>query len=244
MIFLQWTLQTADVFFSPSGGLLMSSKEVTKTFPQCALAFRVIGHTRVRQKDVTWHLLIICGLAYYIFRSSISLQLLLQLRRLRVLIIWIVLNNPSFSSPLFATLYLSLYTMHETRRLVEAAAALSLLLQNPGIPHAFYGNVVSALLANTPWSDASIISYQTQAWLSTLTCPSLQEILCIVEGGQNHSHPFRRTRDAIAGSEDFTVTHSPWTNRWVMTVIIYFLPQRSLQSGYMSRIVVWFRLSK
>ena len=53
--------------------------------------------------------------------------------------------------------------MHETRRLVEAAAALSLLLQNPGIPHAFYGNVVSALLANTPWSDASIISYQTQA---------------------------------------------------------------------------------
>lgn len=46
--------------------------------------------------------------------------------------------------------------MHETRRLVEAAAALSLLLRNRGIPHAFYGNIVSAVLANTPLSDASI----------------------------------------------------------------------------------------
>ena len=45
--------------------------------------------------------------------------------------------------------------MHETRRLVEAAAALSLLLRNHGIPHAFYGNIVSAVLANTPLSDAS-----------------------------------------------------------------------------------------
>jgi hypothetical protein len=46
--------------------------------------------------------------------------------------------------------------MHETRRLVEAAAALSLLLRNRGIPHAFYGNIVSAVIANTPLSDASI----------------------------------------------------------------------------------------
>jgi len=86
--------------------------------------------------------------------------------------------------------------MHETRRLVEAAAALSLLLRNRAIPHAFYGNIVSAVLANTPFSD---------------------EIFCIVEGGQNQAHPFRRTRDAVAGNEDFTVTNSPWTNRLHVT---------------------------
>lgn len=86
--------------------------------------------------------------------------------------------------------------MHETRRLVEAAAALSLLLRNRGIPHAFYGNIVSAVLANSPWSD---------------------EISCIVEGSQSHAHPFRRTRDAVAGNEDFTVTHSPWTDRLHVT---------------------------
>jgi len=86
--------------------------------------------------------------------------------------------------------------MHETRRLVEAAAALSLLLRNHGIPHAFYGNIVSAVLANTPLSD---------------------EMFCIVQGGQNQAHPFRRTRDAVAGNEDFTATHSPWTNRLHVT---------------------------
>jgi hypothetical protein len=86
--------------------------------------------------------------------------------------------------------------MHETRRLVEAAAALSLLLRNRGIPHAFYGNIVSAVLANSPWSD---------------------EISCIVQGSQSHAHPFRRTRDAVAGNEDFTVTHSPWTDRLHVT---------------------------
>jgi len=86
--------------------------------------------------------------------------------------------------------------MHETRRLVEAAAALSLILRNRGIPHAFYGNIVSAVLANSSWSD---------------------EILCIVEFSQNHAHPFRRTRDAVAGHEDFTVTHSPWTDRLHVT---------------------------
>lgn len=86
--------------------------------------------------------------------------------------------------------------MHETRRLVEAAAALSLVLRNRGIPHAFYGNVISAVLGNTPWSD---------------------EIFCIVEGGQSQAHPFRRTRDAVAGNEDLTATHSPWTNRLHVT---------------------------
>ena len=48
----------------------------------------------------------------------------------------------------------------------------------------------------------------------------MQEIFCIVEGGQNQAHPFRRTRDAVAGNEDFTVTHSPWTNRWVIIAVI------------------------
>ncbi|KAF8156850.1 hypothetical protein B0H34DRAFT_475516 [Crassisporium funariophilum] len=86
--------------------------------------------------------------------------------------------------------------MHETRRLVEAATALSLLLRNAAIPHAFYGSVLTAVLATTPWSD---------------------EIFCIVEGGQNQTHPFRRARDAVAGNEDFTVTHSPWTNRLHVT---------------------------
>ncbi|KAH9477461.1 hypothetical protein JR316_0009674 [Psilocybe cubensis] len=80
--------------------------------------------------------------------------------------------------------------MHETRRLLEAAAALSLLLRNASIPHAFYGSVLTAVLANTPLSDAS---------------------------GHNQAHPFRRTRDAVSGNEDFTVTHSPWTNRLHVT---------------------------
>ncbi|KAF9486270.1 hypothetical protein BDN70DRAFT_870365 [Pholiota conissans] len=86
--------------------------------------------------------------------------------------------------------------MHETRRLLEAATALSLLLYNAGIPHAFYGSVLTAVLANSPLSD---------------------EIFCIVEGGQNQLHPFRRARDAVTGSEDFTITHSPWTNRLHVT---------------------------
>ncbi|KDR68360.1 hypothetical protein GALMADRAFT_231325 [Galerina marginata CBS 339.88] len=82
--------------------------------------------------------------------------------------------------------------MHETRRLLEAATALSLVLQNASIPHAFYGSVLTAVLANTPLSD---------------------EIFCIVEGGQNQAHPFRRTRDAVSGNEDFSIINSPWTNR-------------------------------
>ncbi|KAF5318533.1 hypothetical protein D9619_010887 [Psilocybe cf. subviscida] len=80
--------------------------------------------------------------------------------------------------------------MHETRRLLEAATALSLLLRAASIPHAFYGSVLTAVLANSPLSDAS---------------------------GQNQAHPFRRVRDAVTGNEDFTVTHSPWTNRLHVT---------------------------
>ncbi|PPQ74277.1 hypothetical protein CVT26_003901 [Gymnopilus dilepis] len=86
--------------------------------------------------------------------------------------------------------------MHETRRLLEAAAALSTLLRNASIPHAFYGSILTAVLANAPLCD---------------------EIFCIVEGGQQQAHPFRRTRDAVSGSEDFTIVHSPWTDRLHVT---------------------------
>ncbi|KAF8886470.1 hypothetical protein CPB85DRAFT_1336383 [Mucidula mucida] len=82
--------------------------------------------------------------------------------------------------------------MSETRRLLEAAHALSVLLRSRGVPHAFYGSALTAALANHPHSD---------------------EISCIVEGGQTSAHPFRRVREAVATSDDFAVVHSPWTNR-------------------------------
>ncbi|KAJ8087510.1 hypothetical protein PQX77_013136 [Marasmius sp. AFHP31] len=82
--------------------------------------------------------------------------------------------------------------MSETRRLLEAAGALSRLLIATNVAHAFHGSVLTSVLANLPQSD---------------------EIFCIVEGGQGQAHPFRRVRDSVAGSETFTVIHSPWTNR-------------------------------
>jgi len=84
--------------------------------------------------------------------------------------------------------------MSETRRLLQAAAALSQLLHASAIPHAIHGSIFTAVLANSPESD---------------------EIFCIVEGGQNH--PFRRVREAVSVSEDFTTTHSPWSNRLHVT---------------------------
>ncbi|KAF5390608.1 hypothetical protein D9757_002582 [Collybiopsis confluens] len=86
--------------------------------------------------------------------------------------------------------------MTETHRLLEAANALSYLLAASHVPHAFYGGIFVAVLANSFQSD---------------------EIYCIVEGGQNQTHPFRRVRDAIADSEDFSSTLSPWTNRLHVT---------------------------
>ncbi|THU82133.1 hypothetical protein K435DRAFT_766782 [Dendrothele bispora CBS 962.96] len=86
--------------------------------------------------------------------------------------------------------------MSETRRLLDAASALSQVLQACGIPHAFYGSVFTAVIANASQSD---------------------EIFCIVEGGQGQTHPFRRVRDAVGGSNDFAITHSPWTNRLHVT---------------------------
>ncbi len=44
--------------------------------------------------------------------------------------------------------------MHETRRLLDAASALSQLLRDNEIPHAFYGSVLSATLANSMHGDA------------------------------------------------------------------------------------------
>jgi len=82
--------------------------------------------------------------------------------------------------------------MSDIRRLLEAALALSRILQDHGIAHAFYGSVLTAVLAGSSQSD---------------------EIYCIVEGGQHLPHAFRRVRDAVAVAEDFTTIHSPWTNR-------------------------------
>jgi len=85
-------------------------------------------------------------------------------------------------------------TETQTQRLLEAAAALSYLLRYSGVPHAFYGGILTSVLANSPHSA---------------------EIFCIVES--SHPHPFRRVRDAISDSQDFTPTHSPWTNRLHVT---------------------------
>ncbi|KAG2107357.1 hypothetical protein BD769DRAFT_134146 [Suillus cothurnatus] len=80
--------------------------------------------------------------------------------------------------------------MSDSRRLLEAASALSQLLRQHSIAHAFYGSILTAVLSDNPRCD---------------------EIFCIVEGGS--THPFRRVRQAIVGSEHFTTTHSPWSNR-------------------------------
>ncbi|KAF5340197.1 hypothetical protein D9611_007870 [Ephemerocybe angulata] len=84
----------------------------------------------------------------------------------------------------------------ELSRLTQAASALSAVLQSRGIRHAFYGSILPALLAKNSCTD---------------------EIFCIVESGPNHLHPFRRVRDAVAGLDDFSVTHSPLTNRLHVT---------------------------
>ncbi|CDO71151.1 hypothetical protein BN946_scf184845.g21 [Trametes cinnabarina] len=80
--------------------------------------------------------------------------------------------------------------MHEVQRLLQAASALSQVLRHAGVPHAFYGNVLTAVLSTAALAD---------------------EISCIVEGGT--AHPFRRVRQACAGNEDFAMVTSPWNNR-------------------------------
>ena len=44
-------------------------------------------------------------------------------------------------------------TMHEVSRLLQAATALSQLLRDAGVPHAFHGNVLTALLSKAPMAD-------------------------------------------------------------------------------------------
>ncbi|KAI5121121.1 hypothetical protein M0805_002793 [Coniferiporia weirii] len=84
--------------------------------------------------------------------------------------------------------------MAETSRLLEAASVLSQALTASGIPHAFYGTLLIALLS------------------SNAQC---NEVLCIVEGGT--VHPFGRVRQAIEGHQSLSVTNSPWTNRLHVT---------------------------
>ena len=47
--------------------------------------------------------------------------------------------------------------MHETRRLLEAAAALSQQLRAAGVPHAFHGTVLNAVLSNAPLCDVRFL---------------------------------------------------------------------------------------
>ncbi|KAH9943566.1 hypothetical protein B0H21DRAFT_748981 [Amylocystis lapponica] len=96
--------------------------------------------------------------------------------------------------PTFLTHPFPTVTMHQTSRLLEAAAALSQLLRAREVPHAFHGNVLTAILSDAPQAD---------------------EIFCIVEGGT--SHPFRRVRLACAGSTDFSTVATPWGSRLHVT---------------------------
>lgn len=80
--------------------------------------------------------------------------------------------------------------MASSRRLLQAAAALSACLSERSIPHAFHGTITATVLGSSV--DA-------------------QDIFCIVEGAPN-AHPFRRVREAVADNEDFRITNSPWSN--------------------------------
>lgn len=108
----------------------------------------------------------------------------------------------------------------EVPRLVQAAAALSIVLNNKGIRHAFHGSVLPALLAKNSCSDVSVILVRMTKLLLIFD-PYTQEIFCIVETGSNHTHPFRRVRDAVAGNDDFTVNHSTFTNRLVRSAFVH-----------------------
>ncbi|EIM81923.1 uncharacterized protein STEHIDRAFT_124784 [Stereum hirsutum FP-91666 SS1] len=81
--------------------------------------------------------------------------------------------------------------MLDVRRVLDAAGVLSSALRANGVPHAFYGNVFTALLSNSPQAE---------------------EIFCIVEFGPT-THPFRRVRQAIQGTQHLSTTASPWSNR-------------------------------
>ncbi|KAF8516794.1 hypothetical protein JB92DRAFT_2909217 [Gautieria morchelliformis] len=82
-----------------------------------------------------------------------------------------------------------------TRRLSQAAAALSAILRANHIGHAFHGGLLTVLLGSPKQSE---------------------ELFCIVEGSGS-THPFRRVRQALAGNETLTATLIGWSNRLYVT---------------------------
>src|SRR5712671_5276562 len=105
--------------------------------------------------------------------------------------------------------------MPETRRLLEAASALSHALRAHGVPHAFHGSLFVAVLTNSPQADVRTSPRPFPSLGRALAFCDLiaaQEIFCIVEGGS--AHPFRRVRHALTGNADLSITPSPWSNRY------------------------------
>ncbi|KAF8480458.1 hypothetical protein DFH94DRAFT_478011 [Russula ochroleuca] len=101
--------------------------------------------------------------------------------------------------------------MPETRRLLEAASALSHALRAQGVPHAFHGSLFVAVLANSPQADVRPLRRSSSDGTVFCDLIAAQEIFCIVEGGT--VHPFRRVRQALTGNAELSITPSPWSNR-------------------------------
>lgn len=104
--------------------------------------------------------------------------------------------------------------MPETRRLLEAATALSHALRAYGVPHAFHGSLFVAVLANSPQADVRAPRRPFSERSTFCDLIALQEIFCIVEGGT--AHPFRRVKQALTGNADLFITPSPWSNRYTL----------------------------
>ena len=104
--------------------------------------------------------------------------------------------------------------MPETRRLLEAAGALSHALRAQGVPHAFHGSLFVAALTNSLQADVRLPRCSSPDGTAFGNLVTVQEIFCIVEGGT--VHPFRRVRQALTGNTDLSITPSPWTNRYTL----------------------------
>jgi hypothetical protein len=104
--------------------------------------------------------------------------------------------------------------MPETRRLLEAATALSHALRAQGVPHAFHGSLFVAVLTNHPQADVRLPRRSSPDRTAFGNLVTAQEIFCIVEGGT--VHPFRRVRQALTGNADLSITPSPWSNRYTL----------------------------
>ncbi len=59
--------------------------------------------------------------------------------------------------------------MHEVSRLLQAAAALSQLLRDAGVPHAFHGNVLTAVLSGSSLADVRHSSVSAVSAMDGLT---------------------------------------------------------------------------